>query len=89
MGRVSAKSWSSASRDAGRGEQEALHFLAAGEAKQHALLLGLNAFGQQRHVERAAKRHDRLHQRLAAGVAASGATKPRSILSLSKLNRCR
>ena len=52
------------------GEQIALHFLAAGEPQQHALLLGLDALGQQRQVERAAERHDRLHQRLAAGIAA-------------------
>ncbi len=48
----------------------ALHFLAAGEPQQHALLLGLDALGQERQVERAAERHDRLHQRVAAGIAA-------------------
>ncbi len=48
-------------------EQKALHLVAAGEPQQHALLVGLDAFGQHFHAERMAERDDRLDD--GAGMA--------------------
>ena len=50
-------------------EQKALHLVAAGEPQQHALLVGLDAFGQHFHAERMAERDDRLDD--GAGMAGS------------------
>src|SRR5437660_6950678 len=59
-------------RGARRGlrEQEALHLVAAGEAEQDALLLGLDALAQHRQAERAAERDDGLDDHPAVRRAA-------------------
>src|SRR5262249_12314070 len=51
-------------------EQEALHLVAAGETKQDALLLGLDALAHHHEPERAAERDDRLDDDAAVGRAA-------------------
>ena len=48
-------------------EQKTLHLVAAGEPQQHALLVGLDAFGQHLHAERVTERDDGLDD--GAGMA--------------------
>src|ERR1700674_2315254 len=54
------------------GEQEALHLVAAGEAQQDTLLLGLDALAQHGEAERAAERDDGLDDHAAVRRAAEG-----------------